>query len=109
MTGSAGYNERGWKSPPSCRSIAMRWKSLLAVSVLSLLGELAAVLLAQPPVWTDAPEPPKIEVTTDSLRLEALNEPVLTPGATGKLMVLVERKGCQGIVDIEGKGDKVTL
>lgn len=44
-----------------------------------------------------------------SLKLEALNDPVLTPGSTGKLTLQVERKDCQGIVDIEGKGDKVVL
>jgi len=55
------------------------------------------------------PMPKSPPSATGSLKLEALNDPVLLPGATGKLTLKVERKDCQGIVDIEGKGEQVAL
>jgi len=47
--------------------------------------------------------------TTGSIKLDTSNDPILTPGAKAMLKVQVERKDCQGIVDIEGKGEQVAL
>lgn len=64
--------------------------------------------MVKPPMKDPMVKNPR-PVTTGSLTLDNTNDPILAPGTKAMLTITVERKECQGIVEIQGKGEKVTL